>query len=729
MNKLGQALAHAALGLHVFPVAKDKSTKTAHGFHDATIDREVILAWWAKMPMANIGFYPGACDVAVLDIDHGLTDYASFVAWRDRNGIPATYCVRSGSRPEYKVHVYLKGAMKDIGEWALDGCSGQVKSLGGYVLAAGSEALHGPNHDKPGQPYEVIEGTLGVFAPTPDVVRNLRRPAVATSNSQVPKSAWSLPVHAGENRTGFLLEQTGAMRNLGCGFQAILGRMIELNEDPAIIADPLDPERLERTAANCAKFPIPSPAPLPTTGGKAFGAAASAVPEDATLAEATPRPVYPDDALADTVYGEFADIVCRDNFIPRKFPIESFRVLTGALCGNMVTCGMAGVRLREYFVAIGHPQSGKSFGKDLAVMFYTQQSASFTFEPFLFHGGGSPYRAQGIGAQQFLPGSPNSFADDLNRKPKEPKAKKGEPAIVVNISDISEQWKPYARLITIQGEALSMLSRFSNEWVGQALSALVTDLYDGDEAEVAVTSERGSTKQAVRLQYSMMLYTQPGTWRKSMAETVTDSGLFGRFYIIGSEQRPVQVPLADYPQNPTLFQEHFGDLRRDVFARIHSLANNEMRMQMSTEAKKKISDWLHTIPTEVDHVDRVSRMGLHVYRCAMARAWGAKKQRTEITGEDADAAIALGRYQIAMREYYSPIGGDDRRSKALNLVRHTIRTMGRINQSALYKQVHAERFTEQFLWAVEWLEKHGEIWVQKKGRVITISWVAPALND
>ncbi len=719
MSFLEIALAHAALGLYVFPVAKDKSTLTAHGFKDGSIDPERIRAWWTKFPSSNPGFAPGVSGVAVLDIDHGLTDMASFLAWCSRNGIPATYTVRSGSRPEFKVHMYFRGAIPDVGIWELDGCSGQVKSLGGYVLAAGSEALHGANHDKPGAPYEAICGTLGVFTALPDVIRQLRKPMPeVTSSSKVPKTAWRLPVHEAENRTGFLLEQTGAMRNLGCGKDAILARMVELNDDPEIIADPVDAERLESTAANCAKFPVPAPVPVVR-----IGSASTSQPEAAPLAEATPRPVYPDDAWTDTLYGEFADIVCRDNFIPRKFPVESFRVLTGALVGNQVTCGMAGVRMREYLVAIGHPQSGKSYGKDLAVMFYTQQSLSFTFEPLLFHGGGNPYRAQGIGAQQFLPGSPNSFADDLNRKPKNSKTPKGESAIVIDI-DPGEKWTPYARLITIQGEAMSMLARFSNEWVGQALSALVTDLYDGDEAEVAVTSERGSTKQAVRLQYSMMLYTQPGTWRKYMAETVTDSGLFGRFYLVGSEQRPTQVPLGDYQQNPGLFQQHFGDLRRDVFNRIHALANTEMVMQVAPEAKKKITEWLSAIPTAVDHVDRVSRMGLHVYRCAMARAWGAKKQRTVISAEDADAAILLGQYQIRMREFYAPITGDDRRAKALNLVRHTIRTMGQITLNELRRQVHAERFSEQFEWALKWLESHHEIAMYKKGRTVIVSWVA-----
>jgi hypothetical protein len=267
MTFLEIALAHASLGLYVFPVAWDKSTLTAHGFHDASIDPEQLRAWWAKSSAANPGFAPGASDVAVLDIDHGLTDFAAFIAWRDRNGLPATYTVRSGSRPEFKVHMYFRGAMRDVGIWELDGCSGQVKSLGGYVLAAGSEALHGEKHDKPGAPYEMIDGTLGIFAPTPDVVRNLRKPVAAPSNNaKVVKTAWSLPVHEGENRTSFLMEQTGAMRNLGCGKDSILARMIELNEDPEIIADPVDADRLEGTAESCAKFVIPPPEPRVVIG-------------------------------------------------------------------------------------------------------------------------------------------------------------------------------------------------------------------------------------------------------------------------------------------------------------------------------------------------------------------------------------------------------------------------------------------------------------------------------
>ena len=448
-----------------------------------------------------------------------------------------------------------------------------------------------------------------------------------------------------------------------------------------------------------------------------------------SLAEAAPRPVYPDDAWAGTLFGDFAEIVCRDTAIPKKFSVESLRVLTGAIVGNQVLCGMAGVVMREYLVVIGLPQSGKSYGKDLAVMFYTQQAPPFLFSPLLFHGDENEYRGVGIGAQQFLPGSANSFADDLNRKPSKVDKKIAESAaeggIVVKLA-MGDQWKPYPRFITIQGEAVALISRFGNDWTGQALAAAIVDLYDGDEAEVSVTSERASVKKPVRVQYSMMLFTQPGTWRKYMAETVTESGLFGRFYIVGSEQQPAHVPLPDYLHNPALFQEHFGELRGEMFRRIHALANTELVMTVAPEARKKIAEWLGSIATGQDAVDRTSRMALHVFRACLARTWAARPQRTVITAEDADAGILLGEYQIKMREFYWPVGGDDRRSVALNRVRSAVRTKGRITLRDLKRQLRAENFSEQFEWSLHWLQEHDEIVLIKEGRQkITVAWVNP----
>jgi hypothetical protein len=254
---LNIALQCAARGWHVFPCRPRTKKPLIDGgtqWANASNDEAQIRAWWMKWPDANVAVAGNGSGLAVLDVDHGLADESAWRAWCQRNGVPETYAVRTGRRPEFGVQMYFAGRMADVGVFRLDGCSGQVKSQGGYVMAAGSI------HPDSGEKYTVI--CDAPVAPLPDVARNLRKPkAETTNNAKVPKTRWNLPVHASEDRTGFLLEQTGAMRNLGCGKDAILARMIELNEDPKIIAEPVDYERLESTAANCAKFPIPEQPP------------------------------------------------------------------------------------------------------------------------------------------------------------------------------------------------------------------------------------------------------------------------------------------------------------------------------------------------------------------------------------------------------------------------------------------------------------------------------------
>lgn len=63
------------IGWPVFPlVARGKRPLTTNGFYDATRDTEVIAAWWARWPEANIGTPTGAdgCGYDVIDIDGRL---------------------------------------------------------------------------------------------------------------------------------------------------------------------------------------------------------------------------------------------------------------------------------------------------------------------------------------------------------------------------------------------------------------------------------------------------------------------------------------------------------------------------------------------------------------------------------------------------------------------------------------------------------------------------------
>ena len=205
----------------------------------------------------------------------------------------------------------------------------------------------------------------------------------------------------------------------------------------------------------------------------------------------------------------------------------------------------------------------------------------------------------------------------------------------------------------------------------------------------------------------MLLCTQPQIWRKYMAAHMMDSGLFGRFYIVGSEFKPKKVPLPDY-SDAGLFQEHFGALRMDVFARLQYLRDHPLRLTIAQAAHERLMDWENALP-DSDELDRdlSSRMGLHAWRAAMARAWGAMPQRREITVEDADAAIRLGEYQVKMRQYYAPTPGDSPSWRHLNAVKAAIEQAGQIRLRDLRRNVRGDSYPEDFDWAIKYLECRG----------------------
>src|SRR5271163_2648933 len=119
-----------------------------NGKDDASNDEAIIRRWWKAKPEANVGIACGPSNLAVLDIDHGVDSLDSVKNWMARNNIDGSYyAVRTGRRPEYGLQVYFEGAIPDVGLWKLDGCEGQVKSQGGYVMAAGSVHPSGERYE------------------------------------------------------------------------------------------------------------------------------------------------------------------------------------------------------------------------------------------------------------------------------------------------------------------------------------------------------------------------------------------------------------------------------------------------------------------------------------------------------------------------------------------------------------------------------------------------------
>jgi hypothetical protein len=239
MTFLDIALRNVSAGHYVHPLKEeDKIPITEHGKNDATRDEARIRQWWTKWPKANVGISCGPSGLCVLDADHGLVDEAAFIAWRDRNGLPATYAVRSGRRPEFGVQSYYAGSLPD-GKFELDGVTGEIKSLGGLVLAAGCI------HPISGERYYVLVDAP--LAPLPAIINQSRKAHVSAGPDAI----------ISENRNIEMTSIAGKLRHAGLSPDALEAALLQVNEDR--FDPPLSEDEVKKIAASVSRYPLPEP--------------------------------------------------------------------------------------------------------------------------------------------------------------------------------------------------------------------------------------------------------------------------------------------------------------------------------------------------------------------------------------------------------------------------------------------------------------------------------------
>ncbi|WP_221312882.1 bifunctional DNA primase/polymerase [Granulicella aggregans] len=241
------ALACTARGWHVFPCKpKSKIPATRNGFKDASVDEAQVRAWWERSPDANVAIACGPSRLAVLDIDEGPVQSAEELrAWMASAGLPPTYTVRTGRRvdkktgePAFGAQLYYEGAIPDVGLWRLAGGSGQVKSLGGYVMAAGSI------HPDSGEAYEVISSSTVAF--TPEVVRQLK-----TGEREALKVVAGKKIPDGAGRHHAMTSVAGGLRAKGLDGEAIYEALVPIN--PAMCEVPISDDDLKAIAYGVAR--------------------------------------------------------------------------------------------------------------------------------------------------------------------------------------------------------------------------------------------------------------------------------------------------------------------------------------------------------------------------------------------------------------------------------------------------------------------------------------------
>jgi Bifunctional DNA primase/polymerase, N-terminal/Primase C terminal 1 (PriCT-1) len=216
---IGAALALASRGMAVFPLKpRDKIPITKHGCKDATVDLEVVSAWWEGYPEANIGLATGArSGVWVVDIDGELGE-ASLHALEQRMGVlPATVesITGGGGRhlffrlPDSDEVPTIKNTARKIGE-GLD-----TRGDGGYVVAP-------PSIHPRGRAYAWSVDSAAEFADPPVwLVAMIIAPVVRLDERQPPEH-WTQLAHDGA--------EEGA-RNMTLASMA--GRYLRLGIHPA----------------------------------------------------------------------------------------------------------------------------------------------------------------------------------------------------------------------------------------------------------------------------------------------------------------------------------------------------------------------------------------------------------------------------------------------------------------------------------------------------------------
>ena len=240
-------------GFHVFALMpKDKVTLPgSHGFKDSKAPMDPLaLSPWEQDPNRNIGIDLGASDLCVLDFDKP----ESIPAWLNET---KTYKVRTGKG----IHLYFRGARKTTKLYVDGNLVGDVKSAGGYTLAAGS--VH-PS----GAVYTVIDDFP--IAALPERVSELIR----HDSERVNASADGPPIPFGSHDTE--LFRIGCMlRNAGMNYQEIRDALINICERRCENYGSDYKDMCEKKAKSACRYPVGQASPAVILDGKPLGQAAS----------------------------------------------------------------------------------------------------------------------------------------------------------------------------------------------------------------------------------------------------------------------------------------------------------------------------------------------------------------------------------------------------------------------------------------------------------------------
>jgi Bifunctional DNA primase/polymerase, N-terminal/AAA domain len=246
-------------GLYVFPLAAKSKVpmKGTAGFKDASAHPTQIEDWWEKMPAANIGIACGASGVIVLDFDDG----------QPPADLPKTYAVRT----KRGFQLYFWGNHPSTFLYDESGKKvGDLKSQGGYILAAGSIHPDGPV-------YTVADNSPIVDAPMDIIARLTRKPASATESGASNISALiasGAKIPRGQHDIT-LTAVAGKWRSVGLEYEEIVAGLIRFCEQRCEGYGSDYIEMCQKIAKSVCRYSAGDPTPTVFVGSSAQPAAPS----------------------------------------------------------------------------------------------------------------------------------------------------------------------------------------------------------------------------------------------------------------------------------------------------------------------------------------------------------------------------------------------------------------------------------------------------------------------
>jgi AAA domain-containing protein/bifunctional DNA primase/polymerase-like protein len=245
VSSLQFALSANARGFAVFPLGPKSKIPLpgSAGFKDCSTSINDVKKWWAKTPDANIGVATGESSLCVLDFD----DESAIPDWLNKI---RTYKARTSRG----VHIYFYGERPSARLYVGEKHVGELKSIGGYILAAGS--VH-PS----GAVYTVIDNSEIITAPgrIDELFKSpTKAPVDASSNGpKIPRGQ-----HDDE-----LLRIAGKLRHLSLEEEAIYGALVEIVEKRCENYGEDYLEMCRKHAHNICKHAVPTEINF-TIGGK-----------------------------------------------------------------------------------------------------------------------------------------------------------------------------------------------------------------------------------------------------------------------------------------------------------------------------------------------------------------------------------------------------------------------------------------------------------------------------